>query len=92
MTEEGLTIATPQMTVRVDVERQDRWKQCSEANGYTVSELIRRLMDGVCDGDIEPPPPPRTGVCRFGGVEGCNQPRLEYPWSVICSSCGHRDR
>lgn len=87
------TIATPQITVRVDENSQIKWAETARAHGYNTSELIRALMDGASDGSVGIPVKEATGQCLFDcKPEDCDQPRLVFPWSELCGTCKHRFR
>jgi hypothetical protein len=86
-----LMAATPQVTVRVDPARRQRWQDTAELNGYTMSALMRRLMDAAVEGELTVPPPPKDGRCKFGpNPADCTAERVIYPWSETCAVCAYR--
>lgn len=89
-------MSTPQMTIRCSPESRAQYQARAEAAGYDstaggLSAMIRALLDGAVDGTVDVPPPPKDKRCKFGGPEGCTQPRKTYPWATICGTCGRRD-
>lgn len=47
-------MVTPQITVRVNTETLNSWKERCEAEGVSVSEKIRQLMNGWVKEDWPP--------------------------------------
>lgn len=86
-------MATPQITTRVDLDRQLAWAEVAKAHGYNRSELIIALMDGAVAGVVAIPRKPPTGECLFGtDPNQCGEPHADFPWSELCRTCKYRFR
>jgi hypothetical protein len=67
-----------QVLVRVSAVQRDRYKLAAAAEGFTLSEFIRRLAD-VRSAEV-------LDCTHPVGL------REKYPWSETCTKCGVRVR
>jgi hypothetical protein len=69
-------IKTAQILVRVSEEEREEWKRAAEADGVSVSEMIRSTVGAYVKTVLY-----CTHPSEF---------RRTYPWSAFCDKCGER--
>lgn len=74
----GSEVRDKQVLVRVSEGQREKWRECAESDGLSVSEWLRGLAEArwrevfTCQHPLE-----------F---------RKSYPWSEFCLACGERLR
>lgn len=67
-----------QVLIRVGEAQRDRWQQCADADGLSVSEWLRQMADARYR---------EVFLCTHPLDQ-----RKSYPWSELCMKCGVRLR
>lgn len=67
-----------QVLIRVSESQRDRWQQCADADGLSVSEWLRQMADARFR---------EVFTCQHPLDQ-----RRSYPWSELCLECGTRLR